>query len=280
MENNRSIAICLATFNGQCYIQELLDSLDAQNVDKLSLYIRDDGSTDQTLQIIMRYREQTRHNVTILADDLGNLGPSRNFRNILSFASEDIIFFCDQDDVWHPEKVSRLVEATISGEDGSTGVLAFCNYTVVDESCNHLDFVDIDFSPHQVIYENQIPGCCIAINRPLLEGVLKVEGADVLHDWLSILVNLSLSGRFIHVNKSMVSYRQHSSNVVGIKQNLGFFDRIKGLRGFITSSYNVYIINKSFYHLRHKGFIIFLALRFIHNVKKNMIFGKTSHDGN
>ena len=102
------IAILMSTYNGERYLREQIDSLLNQTYKDWKLYIRDDGSTDETISIIESYVNDYPDLIVLLKDDLGNLGSARSFMRILSVVDADYYMFCDQDDVWLPNKVKDL----------------------------------------------------------------------------------------------------------------------------------------------------------------------------
>ena len=107
MNIRSQVDILLATYNGERFLDEQMHSLLSQSYTEWHLIIRDDGSTDNTLAIIQRYKKQYPNKITILEDNLANLGACRNFGRILEQSDADYAMFCDQDDVWLPKKIPR-----------------------------------------------------------------------------------------------------------------------------------------------------------------------------
>ena len=101
-------SIALATYNGEKFLQRQLDTLAAQTRLPDEMAVCDDGSTDGTLEILRQFAETAPFPVRIF-QNLKNLGPGRNFRKAFSLCEGDVTFFCDQDDVWFPEKLETLV---------------------------------------------------------------------------------------------------------------------------------------------------------------------------
>ena len=100
----KSIAILLAVYNGEKYLSVQIDSIIAQTSHDWVLYIRDDASTDSTQKIIANYCNE-HDNIVVVKDDLGNLGCSENFRQLLRVVDADYYMFSDADDYWLPEKI-------------------------------------------------------------------------------------------------------------------------------------------------------------------------------
>ena len=104
---NNSIAILMATYNGETYLKEQIDSLLAQTCQDWHLYVHDDGSKDGTVAIVKGYAEQYPEKVTLL-DYPPQGGPCKNFLSMMEKVEAPYYMFCDQDDVWMPEKLCRF----------------------------------------------------------------------------------------------------------------------------------------------------------------------------
>ncbi len=209
------IQILLSTYNGEKYLAEQLDSLLAQKDVEVSLTVRDDGSTDGTLQILHEY--EARANVRII-DDGERLGPARSFMRLLKIASRaDYYAFCDQDDYWLPDKLAAA--ATKLAESGERPALYFCQTTLVNENLQPL--------PHQkpisplltygesLVYQF-IGGCTMVMNNALRSIVNAYTPTTLfMHDVWIYSVCLSVGANVFFDPKSHILYRQHGGNVVG-----------------------------------------------------------------
>ena len=111
MSNKRSIDILLATYNGQAYLREQIDSILAQSNQDWRLIIRDDGSSDSTVSIIEKYAAEHPDKIKLITDSDENLGASLNFGRLLEQANAGYIMFSDQDDVWLPNKIELTLNA-------------------------------------------------------------------------------------------------------------------------------------------------------------------------
>ncbi len=134
------VSIVLTTYNGERYIEELFASLVAQTYRNIDVWIRDDGSTDGTVDIVRRWCAQEHDGIVfhLMEDDRGNLGSGHSFRQILfNMPKASFYAFCDQDDVWEPNKVERAV-AAIEGFDQSEYALYAANYAVCDAELNRI----------------------------------------------------------------------------------------------------------------------------------------------
>lgn len=221
---NKRVAILLATYNGELYIREFLDSLCKQSYQDFCLYVRDDGSTDSTLSIVGEFSD--RLTIEILPAE-GRLGPARNFLKILELAGDkyDHYLFADQDDYWYSDKVERTVRALQGHEEE---VLLYCTrYEYVDERLRHLKYSRI---PHVIgmknaIVQNIAAGCTIGITRRVREEILAGHPHNFfMHDWL-LYMYCSAFGKIVFDAQPSIKYRQHGSNNSGAATTLVDFFR-------------------------------------------------------
>lgn len=213
------VEILLSTFNGSRFLPELLASVLAQDYPDLSLSVRDDGSTDGTLELVERLLE-ARDGARVSSG--ANIGAARSFFMLLSSVDPAAAYaaFCDQDDVWLPGKLSSAVAAL----EAVRGPALYC-------SAIHL--VCEDLSPaglHRrcvrgpsfanALVENVATGCTIVLNRPAINLLTRHLPADLLmHDAWCYLV-LAGCGRVLYDPKPGVLYRLHGSNAVGVANTL------------------------------------------------------------
>jgi len=222
------IDILLATFNGGTYLGEQLESIAAQTHENWRVIARDDGSSDDTLAVLEAFRARCPDKVTVLDDELGNLGLQRNFSRLMEHSDAPYAAFCDQDDVWSPEKLElclvRMRELEI--EHGrESPLLVFTDLEVVDET---LQVIDTSFwrsanlrpdrcnSLNRLLFQNVVTGCTTLMNRLLVKKAIPVPAAADLHDWWVALVAASC-GRAGYITRPTVRYRQHGRNIVGAR---------------------------------------------------------------
>ena len=223
------VAILLATFNGEPYIGEQIDSLLRQSYTEWELYIHDDGSTDRTPEIIRTY-ERTYPDRICVVPGKSCGGAKENFFYLMRQVTAPCIMFCDQDDVWFPEKIEETLSRmkVLEAQSGpETPALVFSDLSVVDGKLNLIADRMSDYQklypdrirPKNLMIQNVITGCTVMMNRALLELALKVENTDdvIMHDWWCALV-ASVFGRIAYVDKPLVCYRQHGTNSVGAKK--------------------------------------------------------------
>jgi hypothetical protein len=221
-QGNRVVEILLATFNGERFLRQQIDSLLAQDANILA---RDDGSRDATPQILADYATQYPTRFRILeGPPTGNA--KDNFLELIRHATADYICFADQDDIWLSNKVQQCL-AAIKSLEATTGsqtpLLAFHDLRVVDESLTTIHESMWSFSGIHPDDANHLPrllgrsivtGCAAMINRPMLELARHMPEEAAMHDrWIALLA--ASMGRAAILREQLVLYRQHQSNVIG-----------------------------------------------------------------
>ena len=217
-DNNNRVAILLSTFNGEKFLREQLDSLYAQDHPCLHIFVRDDGSSDGSLEILRQYEREKGH-MNVIASN--NLGFVRSFFELLQAAGDgyDFYFFCDQDDVWHSAKVSAAVD--LLGRRVKRGPGMYCGRTqYVDAQLRPLgispDYPERKIGWGNALVQNVATGCTMAINRPARALLLrKLPQQCLAHDWWVYLV-VSAFGDVVFDRRSYIQYRQHGRNTIGI----------------------------------------------------------------
>lgn len=222
MEKTLSIALC--THNGAKYLAELLDSLSNQGQLPNELVVSDDASSDATLSILEDYRSRAPFSVRLLANRQRQ-GVIKNFETALSACTGDYIAPCDQDDVWNPDKLEKLVALVrhMETEPGHGPYFAHTDVELVDSNLNrmgvsyleHQGLKPADFQQYRTLaVQNYIPGCSTLFTRDLLTYALPIPEAAVMHDWWLALL-ASMAGEIRYDPSRTVLYRQHGENVLG-----------------------------------------------------------------
>lgn len=220
-----SVAILLGTFNGERFLEAQLDSLESQTLRHWSLYVSDDGSTDATLDIIHRY--QTKWG----AEKINyRAGPQKGFaQNFLSLACDpsikaDYYAFCDQDDVWLPEKLSVAVEH-IAFESTPEQLYAYGGRTIyTDEKLKPIGLSPIFVFPRtfrNALIQSIAGGNTMVFNqatKTLLEKVGMVPAPS--HDWWLYQLVTGAGGVMYYDPKPYIFYRQHDRSLVGSNTSL------------------------------------------------------------
>ncbi|THB80530.1 MAG: glycosyltransferase family 2 protein [Desulfobacteraceae bacterium] len=228
------VEILLSTYNGEDYLPSLLDSILDQTYPCWKMTIRDDGSTDSSLDIIRRYQDQWPERFFIMALSGEHLGPTRSFSVLMEHSDADILAICDQDDVWHKEKLSIQVmamECALRRWGTATPVLVHSDLRVCDTDMNEISrsmwkFQNID--PQRMkqiqclLIHNFVSGCTMVVNRSLLKRVCPIPPEAVIYDWWVALIAL-ITGHIITIETPLVNYRQHRQNAVGARNWKSYF---------------------------------------------------------
>lgn len=224
------IAILLATYNGRRFLPALLESLQGQSLTEWRLFIRDDGSSDDTREYLSGVVARDRR-MTLLGDREPRLGTSGNF-NALSMAAlsagAEYCFFADQDDVWLPSKLSDSMQR-IRGLERQFGrdfpCLVHSDLHVVNEQLttihpSHFRYARMSPSTAApfpaLLVGNFVTGCTMAVNRAALDVALPIPRSAVIHDWW-IAQCAAARGIIDTLPQSTILYRQHGRNLFGAK---------------------------------------------------------------
>ncbi len=240
----KKINILLSTYNGSKYLKEQLDSLLSQTYKDIEIIVRDDGSSDDTLDILKSYDIK-------LLETKQNLGAMGSFVELLSYAvansDSEYFMFCDQDDVWNSQKIEKTLEKMQGMEEkfGDIPLLVHTDLEVVDEELNTINSSFMKYQNinpkkdkfHNLLIQNIITGCTVMINRKLAEKSLPMSKDVIMHDWWIGLV-ASKFGKIGYIDKATIKYRQHSKNTVGAK-GFDFNFILKNLKKEITLEDNI-----------------------------------------
>lgn len=218
MSKKYKVCVMLSTYNGEKYIREQLDSILKQKSIDLIVYIRDDGSTDSTYNILKSYKES---NDNIILCKGNNIGWRKSFMNILKSAPiADFYAFSDQDDVWKDNKLETAVNKLINYK--KEVALYGSNVTVTNEQLVPLKLYNneklnvINRPFEQLLDVSMMPGGLTYVFTPKLKEMMKrwTSAGDYGHDFICYLL-ATLFGYVIYDNNSYVLYRQHKNNEIG-----------------------------------------------------------------
>jgi glycosyltransferase involved in cell wall biosynthesis len=232
----KKVAILLSTYNGERYLREFLNSLIDQRYKDFDVIVRDDLSSDSTIDIIREFDD--RLSVRLISSE-HNLGPARSFMRLLEQAGSgySVYMFADQDDYWQADKISRCVSHFESLDLPERPTLYFTTLELVDEKLAHIRYTTpaLCFEPECALVENVVTGCSAGINRAAREAVLKgANAAYAMHDWWVFIV-IAFFGRIYCDAEPTIRYRQHGANVVGAATG-AIDDFIRKARRFIKSA--------------------------------------------
>ncbi len=220
------IDILMATYNGEKYIEAQLLSLQSQTYKEWNLLIHDDGSTDNTVEIIQKYTKLD-HRITFICDENHHLGASMNFMNLLKYSTSDFIMFCDQDDIWLEDKIEKML-FEIKNKNNSIPQLVYSKAYLLYNSHVINDtvlFAEVSSLSNLLFLNGGILGCTIICNKKLLSYCLDYSGYVSMHDVLLCLVASTL-GEISYISDRLILYRQHENNVTG-NVSSSFFRKIK-----------------------------------------------------
>lgn len=219
------IDILIPTFNGARYLKSQLDSISHQSYPHWRILIRDDGSSDGTLELIEEWRSSNPDRLCLISDEEKGLGVSQSFAKLLSYSTSPYIMLCDQDDYWYSEKVKKSLNAIQLEEKKGEGIpiMVCTDLEIVDSELNSVSksfWKDRKDSPtlledfEKLIAHSVVTGNTILLNRHAVELVIPIKTNFFLHDqWIAIKV--ARYGKIIFLNESLIKYRQHGNNVLG-----------------------------------------------------------------
>jgi glycosyltransferase involved in cell wall biosynthesis len=222
------IDILLATYNGEKYLAEQIDSILAQTMSDWKLLIRDDGSTDRTLEVVNHYIERYPNQIIHIIDSDKKLGVTRNFEQLMKHSTAPYSMFCDQDDIWLPDKIEKSLQKlqmmeqqygshipllvytdlAVCDEEGTLIANSFWKYQGGDPS------LPLDYA--KALVQNNATGNTFIFNRTLRDEALPFSSDAVMHDWWVALIALYL-GKIDYLTEQTILYRQHNANVSGSK---------------------------------------------------------------
>ncbi len=226
---DKPVEILMAVYNGEAFLAEQIDSILRQSDGRWRLTVSDDGSTDGSGAIIDEYVR--RHPDRIARHCAGRrFGNARDhFFHLMAQCEADYMLFCDQDDVWYPDKVARTRQALEAAEaawGGDMPVLVFSDQTPTDAELKPLApslmryqnqyFGHFDY--RSILMRNVATGGAMGINRALarLGGRFGDGSRIIMHDWWLAVVAARF-GRIVYIDESLGAYRQHGENAVGAK---------------------------------------------------------------
>lgn len=209
------ISVCIATYNGEKYIREQLDSILSQLGPDDEVVVSDDGSTDSTLDIVKSYQDARikvyHHDSSSVTTTFLLDKPTHNFENALRHANGDIIFLSDQDDVWIGGKVEALMKELQDAD------FAVHDCVVVDDHMENIiqpsyfDYIGI----HQGVWNNWVRatylGCCMAMRKEVVVRAMPFPRTMVGHDlWLGIIADRYFKSKI--VRSKFLRYRKHTNS--------------------------------------------------------------------
>lgn len=222
------ISIALCTYNGENFLQEQLDSIEAQTLQPDELVACDDRSSDSTIKILEAFQARVSFPVHIHQNEK-NLGTLKNFEKAITLCRGPWISLCDQDDRWLPGKLeilARKMEQMETAYGEKTPILIHTDAIVADVNLNTIATSLWGFQKtypqkghclSRLLVQNVVTGCTVLINQALSSKASPMPEKAVIHDWWLALV-ASAFGIIGHVPESTIIYRQSGQNVIGAKK--------------------------------------------------------------
>lgn len=217
------ISVCMATFNGEKYISQQIDSILSQLGEKDELIISDDSSTDSTLKVVRGYHDER---IRILGNQRFR-NPILNFENALNHARGEYVFLADQDDVWSKDKVEVMLKYLQIYD------MVVSDCTVCDEFLKPVakSFFKVNGSGKGIVHnflKNGYLGCCMAFRHNVLSKALPFPKNIAMHDiWLGFVAEMYYKPYF--VEKPLMAYRRHGGNATPTAEEskYSFFKKVK-----------------------------------------------------
>ena len=225
MAESATISVALCTHNGARFLPDQLRSIAEQSSPVGELIVSDDASRDDTVDIVRGFaREHEGRMAVAVSVNEPALGVTKNFESVLSRVSGDIVFLCDQDDVWDRDKVATLSSLLDSREPR----LIFTDATIVDGDGRALEeslFGNLRIGPDELaaveqgraldvlLRRNIVTGATAAATRRLLDVALPIPASWVHDEWLAIVA--AIVGEVAVDRRRLTSYRLHGTNEIG-----------------------------------------------------------------
>ena len=226
-KNNSGISIAMCTCNGELFLLEQLESIAKQTVLPDELIICDDQSTDGTLKIIQDFQREALFDIRIYSNN-SKLGSTKNFEKAISLCLKNIIVLSDQDDVWCPNKIERMI--SVFKNYPKTGYL-FSDAIIVDEKLQNSSFtmwkrISFDFRQRKdyrqgqqlkvLLKHNVVTGTTMAFRAELRKLILPIPEQWIHDAWIALLLSAAnIKSTFIE--EPLIKYRQHSNQLIGAK---------------------------------------------------------------
>lgn len=206
------ISIALATYNGEKYLKEQLDSIYAQTYKNIEVVVTDDCSTDKTVDILGQYSKS--HGLRYFVNEQ-NLGFVKNFEKTLSLCWGEYIALADQDDIWEKNKIQIL-----SNQIGDA-LLIHSDASLIDEDGKLIN-TSYAQSSHKVFrkdiigyfFNNDVTGCTMMFSSKLISIILPMPENIISHDWW-IAIKAKQRGKITYFPEPLIRYRQHQNNQIG-----------------------------------------------------------------
>ena len=237
-----TIDVLLATYNGEKYLAEQIESILNQTYKNIRILISDDCSKDNTREIIKEYQKKDSRIHAYFQEN--NLGYIKNFEFLIKQVESNMFMLSDQDDVWLPEKIEKSAEL-MKRENAD---LVFGDLEIVDQN---LKTINPSFNEYMLLKRkinkciknykvnylyNCVTGCTTLIKSKWIEKILPIPSNSkyVAHDyWIGIMI--ALEGKLAYVEKPYIKYRQHGNNQIGTDKISHKFTKLEDVRNLFIN---------------------------------------------
>lgn len=213
MEDAKKVIICMSTYNGEKYIKTQIESILKQTYQNIEIYVRDDGSKDNTVKILEEYEKEGK--IHFIKGE--NIGVVQSFYNCLQEAYDkgDFFAYCDQDDKWHEDKIEKAVK-TIEKEKIDIPLLYFSEFNYCDENLQYVNKSNLN--KKGTSFQNSLVECISfgiseVFNKKLAQKILESGTEDIcFHDWWAYMISEGI-GKTIYDSEATLEYRRTGNNV-------------------------------------------------------------------
>lgn len=226
-------AVVLCSYDGARFLPMQLDSLRAQSVQPDAYVLSDDASSDESYALLKAFAEDLRAAgcEVVLHRNASNLGYARHFEQALQRADADILFPCDQDDVWHSRKIERMRDVfaarpelvLLHGDarlvDAGGGDLGRRLFEVLEISAHEFASMHAGRGFEVLLRRNIVTGAAMAFRRDVLRHALPVDEGWSHDEWIAL--NAAMHARIDTLEEVVIDYRQHGDNQIGVREKQG-----------------------------------------------------------
>lgn len=249
---SKTVTILMATYNGSAHLKNQLLSLQQQKFSAWTLYIKDDGSNDDTINIIREF-QLADSRVNLIENSEPRQGAGKNFISLVKHSDSDYTIFCDQDDIWLENKISDMVEYAEQFDlaDNIHPSIVYADGYAFSDETGEIDFSGISHNHATelngfLFFNGGYQGCSIMFNQAMVKFLSGYKGSLHLHDDITSLAAHAL-GEVHFLPKKLMLYRQHAKAVTGMKNFNG------NLMSKINSEVN-YLLSKKHFMVKESFF--------------------------
>lgn len=257
------ISVAMTTYNSSKYLLEQLNSILIQTIPFDELVIIDDCSTDDTYNLLTKFRDSNKDKNILVFQNKKNIGYVQAFKKSIEYCSGDVIFLCDHDDIWQDNKLSVMIEYLNE------------NIMCLGSSFNKIDSLGNQIKPSkkdnkhnwgyikkkingkaikislkELFYCNFTPGCCLCFSQKIKDSVCALLN-EAPHDYL-ISCFCAISEQLCFLNEKLINYRVHDSNVLGVNKGINYIGRLTVAKRDYNDKLEIYNSLKKYFSIRQE----------------------------